>query len=282
MDITMLNSMAGQDFTLSLDTQRAWGVRILDLKGDVLGKNLADLTDAEATQVKSLIDGRGMSVHCMSSVVFESDIEVGEEVYRKRYMPMLDRIIGVAGILKPAVVRLIAATSSKRAEFSDSISYIRSRHSWLIPLYQVAISAVNRAGFRATIENECHNCLLSQPDEIVGFYEALGMDNVSFTYDVQNLWQMGTFPSVDVYRKVSAIVDYVHVKGGIAGPDGRLLYASSLQDASWPVADIVRAAISDGCPVLCLNPSHGKPKEGYDYAQVTKRDLDFVRSIIPR
>lgn len=276
----MLNSMAGKDFITSLDTQRAWGIRILDLKSDVLGKDLAALNDDEAILVKQHIDERGMSVHCMSSVIFDGDIETGEEAYRKKYMPMLERIISIAKTLRPALVRLIAATSGKRTEFSDSVSYIRNSHPWLVPLYREAISAVNHAGFRLTIENECHNCIFSTPDEVIGFYEALGMDNVSFTYDVQNLWQMGTFPAVDVYKKISSLVDYIHVKGGIAGADGRVLYRSALADASWPVTDIIRAAVMDNCPVLCLNPSHGGSKEGYDYTNVTKRDFDFVRLII--
>jgi len=30
-------------------------------------------------------------------------------------------------------------------------------------------------------------------------------------------------------------------------------------------------------PVLCLNSSHGVAKGGYDYSNVAKRDLDFLR-----
>jgi hypothetical protein len=29
--------------------------------------------------------------------------------------------------------------------------------------------------------------------------------------------------------------------------------------------------------VICLNPSHGAPKPGYDYTDVVKRDIDFLR-----
>jgi hypothetical protein len=39
--------------------------------------------------------------------------------------------------------------------------------------------------------------------------------------------------------------------------------------------------MDDMCPVICLNPSHGKQKEGYDYSNIVKRDLDFIREAIP-
>ena len=280
MEITMLSAMAANDFVTSLDTQRARGIRLLDLKNGIFGKDLASLTDAEAASAKQHSDERGMAVHCMSSVVFDGDIEAGESAFRVRFMPMLARITGIAGILKPHLVRLIAATSGRRAEFSDSAAYLRVKHPWLIPLYREAITAVNRAGFRVTIENECHHCIFATPLEVRAFYDALGMDNVSFTYDVQNLWQMGTAPSVEVYRTLAPLVDYLHLKGGIADEAGNLAYASTLADASWPVVSIVREAAASGCPVICLNPSHGRKKEGYDYANITARDLDFVRALI--
>jgi hypothetical protein len=32
-------------------------------------------------------------------------------------------------------------------------------------------------------------------------------------------------------------------------------------------------------PVICLNPPHGQAIEGYDYTDLTRRDLEFVRMI---
>ena len=47
---TMLNSMAGKDFTTSLDTQKEWGIHVLDLKDHIYGKAVTDLTSEEARQ----------------------------------------------------------------------------------------------------------------------------------------------------------------------------------------------------------------------------------------
>ena len=61
-------------------------------------------------------------------------------------------------------------------------------------------------------------------------------------------------------------------------PGGPLQWRSALEDASWPVTEILSEVLADGAsPILCLNPSHGQPKPGYDYSNVTKRDIDFLR-----
>jgi hypothetical protein len=75
----------------------------------------------------------------------------------------------------------------------------------------------------------------------------------------------------------------LHLKGGQAGPDGNLEFASSLADATWPVIDIVRAAIGEGgIKVVCLNPSHGKRAAGYDTFAIARDDAHFLRINDPR
>jgi sugar phosphate isomerase/epimerase len=112
------------------------------------------------------------------------------------------------------------------------------------------------------------------------FFERLDRARrVVFTWDVQNFWQMGTFPSLDVYRRLKEKIGYYHVKGGRAEPGRRsLVWRSTLQDASWPVLEITRAVCDDGVsPVICLNPSHGKPNEQFPMEKATEIDLAFLR-----
>ena len=37
----------------------------------------------------------------------------------------------------------------------------------------------------------------------------------------------------------------------------------------------------EGGSVICLNPSHGEAKPGYDYADVVGRDVAFLRARFP-
>ena len=155
-----------------------------------------------------------------------------------------------------------------------------------LDFYRDAIDRLAAAGLQVAIENEVHDCIWSNPGEILTFFDALGCDGrVFLTYDIQNLWQMGTFPSLDVYTQLRPRIGHVHLKGGQVDPGNParpLRFSSALEDADWPVAQIIRQVIADGVsPVICLNPSHGQPKPGYNYSDVVGRDVQFMRRTFP-
>ena len=282
--LTLLNNMAAAAFEDALDRHVAWGLEVLDLKAGIFGRGIVDLTDEEAERAADLIRARNLSVYCFSTELFSRDIELGEREFRENHLGKIDRTIEIAEYLRPKVIRLLSARTSRRAEIEDSIPYIRAEHPWLIPLYAEAVDRLHRAGYKATIENEVPQNIFSTPGEILDFFEALGRPGrVSFTWDVQNLWQMGTYPTVEVYDKLKGIIGYYHLKGGQHDSEGTdLCWKSSLEDASWPVVEITAHVVADGVsPVICLNSSHGKQKDGYDYSDITERDLDFIRSAIP-
>lgn len=282
--LTILNSMAGIDFAQALRQHAAWGIRQLDLKDAIFGKQITDLTLEEADHVAQLIQARGMSVYCLSTGLFHGNIEQGEAFFRQSYLSRLPHVLGLASVLKPRLIRLLAAHTPRRGEIQDSVRYLQAGHPWLMPLYREAVQHIADAGFGVTIENEVGNCILATPAEILGFFASLDCgDQVCLTWDVQNLWQMGTYPSMEVYQQLKPLIGFYHLKGGQQATDRHeLLWRSSLEDASWPVVEVTQQVVEDGVsPVICLNPSHGKPKEGYDYSNLTERDLKFVRRNIP-
>ena len=167
-----------------------------------------------------------------------------------------------------------------RENVANSYAHVASQHPWLLPAYAEAVDRIRAAGLTTVIENESAGSLFVHPREIADFFDALGRrDQVALTWDVQNLWQLGTFPTLDVYRQLRPYIGYLHLKGGVAGADGRTLkWRSTLEAASWPVLEIVRAAIADGVsPVICLNPSHGEISPDHPIADATARDLAFLR-----
>lgn len=282
--LTMLNEMAGSDFAAALAAHRAWGIRTLDLKGGIFGKSLLDLTDAEAADAGRLIREYGMTVYCLSTTLFHPEVELGEEAFRRAQLAGVARAIALAHVLQPRVIRLLAAQTRQRPVLSDSIAYLRRAHPWVIPLYREAVDLITAAGFHTTIENEVGACILATPREVTDFFAALDRpETAHFTWDVQNFWECGTFPTLDAYARLKPLIGYYHVKGGQTGDDGRALqWCSALEDASWPVVEITRQVVSDGVsPVICLNPSHGRRKPDYSYADMVGRDLAFLRRAIP-
>lgn len=281
--LTMLNHMANADFIASLDIQQSWGIRVLDLKAGIFGKSLIELTLEEAKLAARMIHDRGMSIYCFSTELFQQELELGAAYFQAEYMEKLEHLLALARILKPKVIRLLAARTAKRSEVSNSAAYIAEEHGWLIDQYREAIDRIADAGFEVTIENECNGCIFGSTQEIIDFFNRLDRaDRVYFTYDVQNLWQMGTFPTMDVYRELAPLIGFYHVKGGQVGEDGNsLVWKSALEDASWPVAELTRQVIADGkSPAICINPSHGAQRPGYRYEDVYKRDLDYMNAII--
>lgn len=280
--LTMLNGMADADFSRSLELQQDWGIYMLDLKDKIFGKSIEQLNLEEAQLASDMINHKKMSVYCFSTALFNDNIEQGEAFFIEKHLNKFDQLLQTAQILKPNVIRLLAAKTSLRPELKDSIKHIKTTQPWLLDLYREAIDRISEAGFQATIENECDQCILSNQHEVNAFFYELGRkEKVFFTYDVQNLWQMGTYPTLEDYRAMAHIIGYFHLKGGIEGKERNLKWKSSLEDASWPVKSITQEYIRDAKnPVICLNTSHGKPAQDYDYKDIVKRDLDYVKRIL--
>ncbi len=282
--VTALNSMLDKDFEQALDRHVSWGIQVLDLKDGIFGKGIVALTEEEVKRAADLINQRELSVHCLSTVLFARDIELGEERFRKDCLEKIDHVIRIAEILQPQVVRFIAAQTSKRKEIENSVEYISSNHPWLLAFYGEAADKIYDAGYKTAIENESGNCIFKNPEEIVDFFGKLGRrEKIYLIWDVGNLWQMGIYPTMDVYNKLKGLIGYYHLKGGQPSePEGELGWKTSLEDASWPLVEITKQVVADGVsPVICLNNCSGKRIEGYDYSNITKRNLDYVRRAIP-
>jgi hypothetical protein len=239
VQITMLNSMTGGEFEPALDRHVAWGIGVLDLKDAIFGKGIADLTDAEADTAARMIQVRGLSVYCLSTGLFFDDVEKGEAVFRRDHLAKLDHVLALADTLRPTFIRLLAARTTRRRQIDDSFRYLQSEHPWVVDVYGEAVDRIAASGFRATIENEVGGCIFAHPQEIRAFFEKLGRRRTCcLTWDVQNLWQEGTFPSLDVYAQLKDLIGYYHLKGGQSEePGGALKWRSPLVTASWPVPE---------------------------------------------
>ena len=276
---SILNVMAGSDFEASLDQHQKWNLKLLDLKDNIYGKNIVDLTPADAMKVKEALAKRGQSTYCFSTKLFNADVELGESHFRKEFLGKIPALIKSAKILQPTFIRLLAATTQYRAEYADSNAYLAMEQSWLFPMYREAVEEIAGAGFKTTIENETGNCIFSTPGEIQEFFTRIDRPSkVGFTWDVLNLWQMGTAPSLEVYKELKPLMVYYHLKGGMANAKGELEFGCALQDSTWPVVEVTKAVIADDVsPLICLNPTHGAKKPGYDYEDLTRKDLEYVR-----
>ncbi|MER8887134.1 hypothetical protein [Mesorhizobium sp. M0816] len=273
--------MAGSDLAVALDRHVQEGLGICDLKDGIFGKRLEDLSHDQLRSLADEITARGLNTHCLSTSLGDHDLALGRECWRQVNSEILDHVLSAAEILKPALIRVIAAKDTSRPQGgAQNMNRVLAQHPWVPAAYDEIIGHINAAGFDVVVENEAHDCIITSPEDVRDLFATLKPGHrVSYTWDVQNMWQMGTLPSREVLDKLLPLLGMLHLKGGRAGSDGTLKDASSLADASWPVADIVRAAIESGrVEVICINPSHGTRAAGFDDWAVARDDLRFIRA----
>jgi hypothetical protein len=279
----MLNGIAGDDIELSLERHRELHLVWLDLKDGLYGQTINDLSLENAGRLRQSILSHGMQVDCLSSSIGYSNVEAGEAEFRARHWPVLEHVLRVAEILRPRKVRLLAPILAAKRPGENAMARAEREFPWIFALFSEMASRIHAAGFSVGIENEVNGCVLASVADVLRFFELANQDRRAHCiFDVQNLWQMGTFPSLDGYRELRPIIGALHLKGGIADRYGVLNEASPLEIASWPVVEIIGAVVKDEvAPIMCLNPSHGRRPSDYDDWKVVKRDIAFLRRSFP-
>lgn len=277
--LTMLNDTAGRDFDLAVRRHVALDLQWLDLKDAIWDQNINNLSLDNAHRAAKAARANNLGVFCLSTGLCVSNIETGERAFREQHEPVLDHVLKVAEVLKPQSIRLLSAMVQPFPEKEPVIDYLKRRRSWVFDVYREMVDRIVESGHRCLIENEIDDTIFNRVASIQGFFDELRRPGRAyFTWDIQNLWQCGVFPTLDVYRQLKPLIGCVHLKGGRSEDGKTLAWASSLEEASWPVADIMRAVVADGVsPVICLNPSHGKPPPDFDPWEVVQRDVAFLR-----
>lgn len=279
--LTMLSAMAGSDFETAARRHAELGLQWLDLKDGLWDETINHLSLENARRAAAIAHAHGLKVFCFSTALCDTDLSEGETAFRARHQATLDHVLKVADILEPGHIRLISAKLKPFPTTESAMAVVERDYPWTLGVYRDLVDRITASGRRALIENETPNVIFDRPESIVRFFQLLERPGkVHYTWDVQNLWQMGVFPTLEVYHQLKPIIGCLHLKGGRTEGTGRtLVHASALEDASWPVVDIVRAAVTDGvAPFLCLNPSHGRKPAGFDIWETAQRDVAFLRT----
>ncbi len=287
----MLAEMMDSNLESAIAQLSELDITYLDLKNHVFGGSIDDMDDARRGRLASLVNTTGTEIYCFSSTLGHQNVsKLGEAEFRRDMTRGIDNILRTLTYIRPRMIRLLSCSFDERDGWSDSNEYLEHRAPWVYSAYRDAIKQIHDGGVQVTIENE-PNTIFSSADETAAFFERLGLgDDVGFTWDIQNMWQSGTYPTRDVYESLMPVINYVHLKGGRGAPDApkTMTYRSPLEDASWPVIDIVAQVLTDGIsPVICLNPSHGVAPNDYAFASLVgtqelagaeaRRDVAFLR-----
>jgi sugar phosphate isomerase/epimerase len=283
--LTALTEIMAADTELAVSRLRDLGIDELDLKDDIFGRQIEDLEVSRRRRLTELLERSGARAYCLSSSLGSDDVSViGELEFRTRMERGVLNLLETIPYVRPRLVRLLACAGGPPTD--DPVSRVERLSPWVFDAYREAADALASAGPQVTVENEPES-VLSEPDAVHAFFARLDrpLDRVGFTWDIQNMWAAGTFPTLAVYEQLRELIDYVHLKGGRDSPASpRILTERALLErASWPVQELVgRIILDDVSPVLCINVSGPDlPIEVEDpgelWAAEAVRDIDYLR-----
>jgi hypothetical protein len=281
--LTMLSDMAGDDFELVAQRHAALGLQWLDLKNGLYGGTINNLSIENTRKLADVAARYSLRVSCLSSALCASELSLGRDHFRQRHGDALTQMLRRAEILKPRAIRLTSAFIRPYPDPNKIMDIVERDYPWVFEAYAELVDRIHAAGYVVLIENEPLDIILARPEGIVRFFQRLDRPSVAkYTWDVQNLWYAGVFPTMEVYRQLKPLIGCIHVKGGRTdGSSDALVHASSLEDASWNVREIVKAVVDDGVsPIICLNSSLGKKPPGFDVWNVAQQDVAYLRKQI--
>jgi hypothetical protein len=264
--LTMLSEMMGE-IADAVRGLRELKINTLNLKGRVFGKQIENLDDADRSRLAELVGREHMSVWCFSSVLGGWNVDqVGERKFREDMTRGVEGMLRTAEQVRPAQIRLLACSFDTRRTVGNSNTYFEKSAAWVYGAYRDAVEAIAAAGYVPVIENE-PGTAFGNPGEVLEFFQRLETGGrARCIWDIQNMWQSGTYPTLEVYRQLKPLIASIHLKGGtsLPGTPQVMAYRSSVATASWPAREIIGEVLKDGVsPVICLNPSHGSAAPGY-------------------
>jgi sugar phosphate isomerase/epimerase len=286
--LSILAEILGKDLEKVAHELPEIGLSLLDLKRHVFGHAIEEMDDTARDKLAVLMDQSDIEIFSFSSTCgYQNVSTTSERDFRDHLTRGVDNMLETLSIVRPRMVRLLACSFDDREAWDESNAYLEQHAPWVYDAYDDAIERIAEAGVAVTIENE-PNTILSNPQETVGFFDRLRTrDRVGFTWDIQNMWQSGSYPTVEAYQVLRPVINYVHTKGGQgAHEDPELLtFRSPLETATWPVREILGEILEhDSNSVICINTSHGKvpagapPLERADRGRMEAlRDIAFLR-----
>lgn len=265
--LLVLNVMVSGPLEHALDQHLALGISDLDLKMNWSGSMIEKMELSEAQHFAAAIAERQLSVQCLSSCT--GDL-TGEESPEK--LAELDenvqQLCRLVPILQPRCVRLIVPRGNMEVVTNDQV----------LGRYQRWIDQLRASGAQVVMENEIGGSIGRDPHLVASFFNQL--QHASYIWDIANQWQEGLFPSLTHYQLLKKHIAVLHVKGGRWDDEENKCYAwkSHLEESDWPVAEICRAALSDGVENFCINPPHGVTPDAWSYD--LEKDIQFMKNIL--
>src|SRR5258708_39121476 len=91
VDLTALNFMGSRDFDAAVEQFARWGLRWMDVRGEVYGKSIAELDHETTSRAATALQRAGLRTYCLSTRIFDDHAERGQDAVRTEHPAALDR-----------------------------------------------------------------------------------------------------------------------------------------------------------------------------------------------
>lgn len=185
-----------------IEVRSAWGV------------NVVELSDAQVSELKAILDESGLKVSAVASPIGKVDVSLPavHEVERLR------RIIEVAKALDTRYIRMFSFFRAEDKSPEDIRDAVMERLTLLA-------AEAEKAGVVLIHENE-KDIYGDTPERVLDLLQTVNSPALRAAWDNANFVQVGVKPYTDAYTMLRPYLEYLQVKDAIAGsgevvPTGR-------------------------------------------------------------
>lgn len=180
-----------------LDVMQSEGIHYLDLRS-VEHKNVIDLTNEEAAEIKRSLDDRGMKVASIASPVAKVPISdpLAAEVAKLR------RAIELAKFFEPPYVRIFTFVTPKGESPYKYRDEVRRRMKELARIAE-------QEDIILLIDNEGYG---DNGERLKDIFEYVNSPNLRLAFDPANFIVSMVMPMTDAYPLVEPYISYFHIK----------------------------------------------------------------------
>ena len=175
------------------------------------GKNIANLNENEAQQLKAKMDKFGIKVSSIGSPIGKIGIDDGFD----EHLEMLKRVISTAKILGTKYIRVFSFYIPKdkdAAEFRDEVMRRMTEMTRLAEKEDVVLLHENEKGIYGDIAPRCADIL-----------KTVNSNNLRAVFDPANFIQCGQAVYPDGFSEMKPYIEYMHIKD--AKEDGHVVPA---------------------------------------------------------
>lgn len=206
MRLTVFTDIVNPDFERAVEEIVAEGFTAVDLRSNIYGKAISELTPLDAQRAVKIIQKSGLQVACLGASLFSQcgpDRETRQEMTDDE-LAVLMNLFDLGDLFSCQNIRIF--------------TYPRVDEDWetqarrQAPRFRQAAVLAEEHWKRLLIENEV-GTLTQTCAEAGRFLRLVDHPSLRMNWDIVNGWRAGETPDEEAYRHIARLVSHIHIKG---------------------------------------------------------------------